>query len=69
MSKTRPRPSAASAVNSLDDPRGKPVAVIKAEVPNLAKKLGMKPADLFKQLTGAGGLASGDCRCCGNDSF
>ena len=66
MAKT-PRVSAVS----VKDLKNQPISVVKTEVPALAKALGVPTDELFRTISGAQGseAASGDCRCCGNDSW
>ena len=64
-----PTPSAGSVV-SISELKRQPISVIKTEIPSLAKALGMNPAELIKTITAPGGsVMSGDCRCCGSDSW
>jgi len=51
------------------------VTVLKAEIPQLAKALGVTPEELFRSITDLptrnGGRAadSGECTCCHSDSW
>jgi hypothetical protein len=53
---------------TVSDLKHQPIAVIKTEVPVLAKALGIKPEELFRSMTGAGPLAK-QCTCCNHDGW
>ena len=63
--------------HSVSDLKHQPIAVVKAELPALAKALGVEPSELFRSLNPPMGAKvapgtvaeGGDCRCCGNDSW
>ncbi len=64
---------------TIRDIKNLPIEVIRTEIPSLAKALGIDVGELVRAIAGvepAGGpvalgrlAASGDCRCCGNDSW
>jgi hypothetical protein len=62
-------------VHTGSDLRKMPINVIKTEIPELAKALGVDPAELFRSLSGGTAEAAGAMRletmeaCCHSDSW
>ena len=54
---------------TMKELKNQPISVVKAELPALAKALGVTPESLLKAIGGRAGPAYDDCRCCGNDSW
>jgi hypothetical protein len=54
---------------TVSDLKHQPIAVIKAEVPALAKALGIKPEELFRSMTGFPDLDTSPAKCCGHDGW
>jgi hypothetical protein len=54
---------------TVSDLKHQPIAVIKTEVPALAKALGIKPEELFRSMTGFPDLDISEPTCCALDAW
>ena len=56
---------------TLRDLKLQPLGVIKTAVPDLAKALGLRPDELFRQMVASERMEAegNECRCCGSDGW